>query len=374
MNTERNRMPVKENNLFLMESQLDTAHCDGQTERSRSLNMNQKTATGRHNISRREFGSKLLKTGIGLAAASVLPSFKNFAEGEIIAEKFIDVHHHLGGDLMINEADFSFDPIIAWMDKNEVSQTILLSPIQHPETYYPSRTGNIICNDAILDRFAETNGRLLPFCVVHPDAYTTTKEIVRVLKRYKKKGVIGFGELKPRDTLGESRNMALDDTKMERIYAACAEVDFPVLLHIDNKHAVDVPGLPTMERVLKNFPDVNFIGHANGWWNSITGDVKEFKGYPKGKVTTGGAAVRLLEKYPNMYADLSANSGLNAITRDPDFGKKFLIDFSDKLLFGTDAIGGTGRESHFDFYNKIDLPQEVKNKIFRENTRNLLKV
>ena len=43
-------------------------------------------------------------------------------------------------------------------------------------------------------------------------------------------------------------------------------------------------------------------------------------------------------------------------------------------MFGTDAIGGTGRESHFDFYNKIDLPEEVKEKLFRNNTRKLLKI
>ena len=75
-----------------------------------------------------------------------------------------------------------------------------------------------------------------------------------------------------------------------------------------------------------------------------------------------------------MYADLSANSGLNAITRDPDFGRNFLISHADKLMFGTDAIGGTGRESHFDFFNNVELPDDVKTKIFRANTRKLLKI
>lgn len=96
--------------------------------------------------------------------------------------------------------------------------------------------------------------------------------------------------------------------------------------------------------------------------------------YPEGKIKPGGAAVKLLEKYPNMYADLSANSGLNAITRDPDFGINFLNNYADKLLFGTDAMGGTGRQYHFDFYNEVDLSQEVRNKIFRDNTRKLLKI
>jgi len=159
---------------------------------------------------------------------------------------------------------------------------------------------------------------------------------------------------------------------MMRLYAACAHVNFPVLLHIDNQYAVDSPGLPAMERVLREFPEVNFIGHANGWWNSISGDVKEFKGYPKGKITPGGAAGRLLEEYPNMFADLSAGSGLNAITRDPEVGKEFLIHHADKLMFGTDALGGEGRESHFQFYNEIDLPIKVKAKLFRDNAKKFL--
>ena len=376
MKMRNSKIFINENYLQLSETQFVSAQCNSQTERSRRLQISgtKNSAISGQKITRREFNSRLAKIGAGLLAATVLPSFGTLAQNNLFEGKFIDVHHHLGSDLMTDAAHFTFDPIINWMDKNSVSQTVLLSPIQYPETYYPDRDGNVIRNDELLEKFQETNGRLLPFCIVHYDAFTSTKEIVKILKRFKKKGVIGFGELKPRDTLGNSGNLPLDDPKMKRIYAACAEVDFPVLLHIDNKHAVDQPGLPAMENVLKEFADVNFIGHANGWWNSITGDVKELKGYPKGKVTSGGAAVRLLENYTNMYADLSANSGLNAITRDQEFGKKFLVDFSDKLMFGTDAIGGTGCESHFDFYNKIDLPEEVKAKLFRDNTRNLLKI
>ena len=376
MNTKKgnDRILLGENNLQFAVKQFDSTYFDSQTERSQKINHIKNPHSKGYKITRREFNLKLAKVGAGLVAATVLPSFSTVIKNNIPSKNFIDVHHHLGSDLMTDSANFSFDPVLNWMDKHGVSQTVLLSPIQYPETYYTGRSENVISNDELLEKFQETNGRLLPFCLVHYDAFTTTKEIVKILKRFKKKGVIGFGELKPRDTLGNPGNMALDDPKMKRIYAACAEVDFPVLFHIDNKHAVDIPGLPAMERVLKEFADVNFIGHANGWWNSITGDVKELKGYPKGKVSPGGAAVRLLDNYPNMYADLSANSGLNAITRDPEFGKKFLIDYSDKLMFGTDAIGGTGRESHFDFYNKIDLPDEVKTKLFRNNTRKLLKI
>lgn len=326
------------------------------------------------NISRRDFNKRLAGLGIGLASASLFPSFIKGMGDAYPAGKYLDVHHHLGKDLLTEEGVFTLAPLIRWMDQFEVSQTVILSPIQYPRDYYSYREGYSLSNEELLDIFAETNGRLLPFCNVHHDAFDSEKEITKILKDFKKRGVIGFGELKPRNKAGEAGNLVLDDPVMMRLYAACANVDFPVLFHIDNKFAVDTPGLPAMERVLKAFPEVNFIGHANGWWNSISGDVKEFKGYPKEKITPGGAAGRLLEDYPNMYADLSAGSGLNAITRDPEVGINFLQKHQDKLMFGTDAIGGAGRESHFEFYNEADLPSDVKAKLFRDNARKLLKI
>ncbi len=41
--------------------------------------------------------------------------------------------------------------------------------------------------------------------------------------------------------------------------------------------------------------------------------------------------MELLRKYPNLYADLSALSGANAILRDPEYGVKFLDEFQDRL-------------------------------------------
>ena len=325
-------------------------------------------------ITRREFNSSLAKIGLGLSSMSIFPSCGWISRNDYPEGKYVDVHHHIGKDLLTGPGPFTLDPLIKWMDQHSVSQTILLSAVEYPQTYYSGRGGTPLNHDEMLEKIQGTNGRLFPFCNVHQDAFDTYREIAKVLRRFKKKGAIGFGELKPRDRDWNARRMPLDDPAMKRIYAACAEVDFQVLLHIDDRHAMDAPGLPALERVLKEFPEVIFIGHANGWWNSLSGDVTALKGYPEGKIVPGGAAVRLLENHPNMYADLSANSGLNAITRDPDFGIPFLIKYADKLLFGTDAMGGTGRESHFEFYNQVDLHQEVKTKIFRNNTRNLLKI
>lgn len=327
-------------------------------------------------ITRREFNSNLAKFGAGLLSASVAPSSLFGKQNRSFKGNYIDAHHHLDRDFLTSKDKFTLAPMIDWMDRNSVSQTVVLALSQYPEKPSPGQSENIFSSDEIFEKFAATNGRVLPFCVVHPDACDSTAEIVKILKRFKEKGAIGFGEVKPRDAQGKSMKMALDDKRMLRIYEACAVVEFPVVFHIDSSFAVDVPGLPALEGLLKKFPEVNFIGHATGWWNSISGDVKDFKGYPTGKITAGGDAVRLLEKYPNMYADLSATSGLNAIKRDAEFGRKFLEDHAHKLLFGTDIFGGPdkGIHPHFEFFNNIDLSENTKGRIFRDNARSLLKL
>ena len=45
----------------------------------------------------------------------------------------------------------------------------------------------------------------------------------------------------------------------------------------------------------------------------------------------------MLEEYPNVYGDISAGSGLGALTRDPEFGRDFVRRHRTKLLWATDC-------------------------------------
>ena len=101
---------------------------------------------------------------------------------------------------------------------------------------------------------------------------------------------------------------------------------------------VDDIGLPRLESVLAELPETIFIGHAMGFWSEISSEVNEGTrgGYPKGPIKSPGRLQELLERYPNLYADLSAGSGFNAISRDADYGYRFFEEFQDKLLLGTD--------------------------------------
>jgi predicted TIM-barrel fold metal-dependent hydrolase len=95
--------------------------------------------------------------------------------------------------------------------------------------------------------------------------------------------------------------------------------------------------------MLEKYPKVNFLGHAQTWWANIDkNNPDQSVMYPKGPVTRGGTTDRYLSDYPNMYGDLSAGSGLNALTRDEDFTRDFLTRHQDKLVYGSDCSDGEG--------------------------------
>lgn len=81
-----------------------------------------------------------------------------------------------------------------------------------------------------------------------------------------------------------------------------------------------------------------------------------------------------MRKYPNLHGDLSAGSGYNAVTRDPEFGYDFLEEFQDRLYFGTDICAPENdmRLSYWldDAVESGKISREAYEKISRENAIN----
>ena len=147
-------------------------------------------------------------------------------------------------------------------------------------------------------------------------------------------GARGVGEI--------CSNMYFDDPMTLNLFKHCEANDMPVIFHIGNRGGdyglIDEIGLPRMEKVLQMFPKLRLLGHSQKFWAEISGDLtkEQRDGYPTGKVAPGGRLVELMRKYPGLCGDLSAGSGYNAVSRDPDFGYAFMEEFQDKLYYGTD--------------------------------------
>jgi predicted TIM-barrel fold metal-dependent hydrolase len=310
-------------------------------------------------FSRRAFHSGALA---GLAVASGVGSLCAASEDRFPKGAYVDVHTHIG-QTWNTTVPLTSEELLRWMDAHSVAQAVVL-PLSSPES-----SSYLITTDFVLAQTAPFRDRLIPFCCIDPrTSYTGGhKGLVAMLRKYVEAGAKGFGEHKP--------GLAIDDPRSMELYAGCAELKLPLLFHIDNQRNLDKPGLPGLAKALAAHPDCNFIGHGPGWWASISGDItqNDLGGYPKGKVALGGAIDALMEKYPNLYADLSAGSGAGAISRDLEFGRDFLIRRQDRVLFGTDFLAPKQAVPQFDLFERqLKLPEEVQAKILRNNTRRVL--
>ena len=149
--------------------------------------------------------------------------------------------------------------------------------------------------------------------------------------------------------MGELKShVAADGPEMRRIYDLASELGVPVLMHFGEVEQFPGEGtfntgLRRMAAMLKAYPKTTFIGHADFFWGNISAEVPMDTPYPKGRVKPGGITDKLLADYPNLYGDLSANSGRNALDRDPEFAAGFLDRHQNKLMFGSDCSCSDGR-------------------------------
>lgn len=153
----------------------------------------------------------------------------------------------------------------------------------------------------------------------------------------KAQGAVGVGEF--------AVNRWIGDPFIEAVFAAAETLGLPVLFHMSpeegfNYGIADRPGLPLLEAALQRHPGLAFIGHSQPFWHEISGDASPDtvarNSWGSGPVAPGGRLPELFGRYPNLYGDLSANSGGSAIMRDEAFGLQFLETWQDRLMFGTD--------------------------------------
>lgn len=156
----------------------------------------------------------------------------------------------------------------------------------------------------------------------------------QVLRKAISEGAVSIGELK--------YHLALDSPEMRRVYDISAEMGVPVMMHIQNfpHFAGELPyntGYDHFDKILRAYPKTTFIGHGDLFWANISADVPTDRGYPSGPIKPGGLTDKWLSDFPNLYADMSANSGNNALSRDPVFSHSFVARHQDKLIFGSDC-------------------------------------
>ena len=132
--------------------------------------------------------------------------------------------------------------------------------------------------------------------------------------------------------------------------------------------------------MLKKHPKLKIFGHSQCFWSEIGENSEELRNtYPTGKVKNGRLP-ELLRKYENLYCDLSAGSGANALMRDREHAARFIEDFSDRLMYGCDlCIKNQTYPFAFDEFltsmrESGEISEENYRKIVRENAIRELKI
>ena len=208
--------------------------------------------------------------------------------------------------------------------------------------------------DSIVDKYSKHKDRFIMFCgfdYTGADQPGWSKKAVAELERCYKMGARGVGELGDKG-LGElySRptpgyGIHIDDPRMKPLIKRCGELKIPINIHVAedawmylppdstndglinaSKWTVDmtVKGklshdelIQTLENAVRDNPGTTFI--ASHLANTCS-DLSQLG--------------TLFDKYPNLYADISARYG--EISPIPKYVHKFLEKYADRIVYGTD--------------------------------------
>jgi predicted TIM-barrel fold metal-dependent hydrolase len=273
--------------------------------------------------------------------------------------------------------------VIERYDALDIEMGALL-PIVSPEIYLPQ------ANEDILEMVEQHPDRFFAFCNIDPRALTNSADapLGDLLRHYRDQGCKGLGEVMP--------NLPLMHPMVQNLLRHAEEVGLPVTFDGSDQlegdfGLYDDPGLPQLEHSLQRFPDLIMFGHGPVFWSEIARlDTPGERGYifrhgggqvgrlPKGPVSEEGVVPKLMRLYPNLYGDLSDSTPHNALSRDPDYGPKFMTEFQDRLFFGTDICFPDMPipivDLLLDWRDTGKITQEVFAKVARENAVKLFEL
>ncbi len=283
------------------------------------------------------------------------------------------------------------------MDETGIDKTVILT----------GETGKEF--DAIVARYSKYPERFEVWCGFDYTGYDKPgfgPAAVKELERCYKLGARGVGELgdkgkglfysKPTKAWG----MHIDDARMNPLLEKCAELGMPVNIHIADPYWMYLPmdgkndGLMnTYKWRLDNQPDI--VGHE-GMLEILERGVKR---HPRTIFVAChfancsydlGRLGKLFERYPNLYADISARYAETAAI--PRFVGQFYEKYQDRLVYATDMRFGTGTyrltfrvlessDEHFYAWERfsyhwplygLELSDSVLRKVYRGNALKIL--
>ncbi|WP_232520865.1 amidohydrolase family protein [Flagellimonas nanhaiensis] len=304
---------------------------------------------------------------------------------------FIDVHSH-----QFRMATQDLSTLIRDMDQLNMGIMVNLSggsgkelrdKLKNVNTHYPNRFvvfANVDFSGVGNSNWGEQAAAQLELDV---------KSGAKGLKIYKSLG------LRNNDVNGN--RIAIDDPRLDPVWAKCGELGIPVLIHAADPKSFWDPMDSKNERwlELKTRPRRKRSDDNPAPWQQIIDEQhRMFKKHPKTKFINAHMGWyandldrlgELLDEMPNMSVGIGAI--IAELGRQPRRAKEFFIKYQDRILFGKDSwkpeefptyfrVLETADE-YFPYYKKyhafwamygLDLPDEVLRKVYFENALNLI--
>ncbi|MHC4909459.1 MAG: amidohydrolase family protein [Planctomycetota bacterium] len=260
----------------------------------------------------------------------------------------VDIHCHWSIDR---------DPaeLLAAMDERNVSAAVNLSGAWGEEL------------EAMLERFHDhAPGRLVIFGTPEFDLCDEpgwAQRTERAMRNYAARGMAGIKiykslGLRIRDSAGDI--IPIDDPRIDVVWKTCGELGLPVLIHISDPPSFFEPVDRFNERwmQLKRHPDWDFsdeslpsraelfdqrarVMERNRGTNFIGAHVGSH-------ATNLAEAARQLDTHPNFFLDISGRVG--ELGRQPYSSRTFLVEYQDRVLFGTDRYPGREDQPRYRIY------------------------
>jgi len=227
----------------------------------------------------------------------------------------------------------------------------------------------------------------------------------RELEKSVKAGAQGLKIFKSLGTGFRDKNGKLimpDDTVLDPIFQAAGELNIPVMIHTgdpvaffepldeNNERYEELVAHPDWHCYGKDYPSFNYLIQRLLHVVKKNPKTKFIGAHTMGYAENLGFVSNALDKYPNLYVDITER--VPELGRQPYTSRKFLIDYADRVLFGTDTIEITpefyriqyrfletddeyfshGRDQgRWNIYG-VYLPDDVLRKIYHENALKLI--
>jgi uncharacterized protein len=187
-----------------------------------------------------------------------------------------------------------------------------------------------------------------------------------------------------------------DDPRIDPVWAKCAELGIPVLIHTGEPKPFFDPVDRFNERwlELKQFPSRRRPPSEFGTWEEVmAAQQRLFRNHPRTQFINAhlgwlgndlGRLGRQLDELPNVTTEMGAV--LAEIGRQPRNARAFLIRYQDRVMFGKDIWAPVEyhtyfrvletADEYFDYYRRrhafwqiygADLPDDVLKKIYYKN-------